>query len=264
MASIAEPLPIQVIAELIGVPEERWGWVTETSKILRRVVDPFVTLDPAEVDRTCDELATYYGDLADERAAHPTDDLLSELARAEVEGQIDRNELLSLLVILLFAGHETTTGAIGNAVVALGRNPDQRDLLLDQPDLWPNAIEELLRYDTAIQTDPRDALEDVTIGAGRSRPARTSPSCSAPPTATLAASIAPTGSGSTERTPHRSRSGTGSTTASALPSHGSSYGRPPRHRRRARALHDRRDRPRVEDLARVPQPSPPTRPATLR
>ncbi len=164
MAGIAEPLPIQVIAELIGVPEERWSWVAETSTTLRRIVDPFVPLDPAEVDRTVDDLATYYGDLADERAARPADDLLSVLTRTEAEGEIDRTELLSLVVILLSAGHETTTGAIGNAVIAFARHPDQRDLLLDRPDLWPNAVEELLRYDTVLQTDPRVALEDVTIG----------------------------------------------------------------------------------------------------
>lgn len=163
MTSIAEPLPIQVIAELIGVPEDRWGWVTETSTVLRRVVDPFVPLDPAEVDRTFTDVATYYGALTDERAARPADDLLTDLARSEADGQIDRTELLSLLVVLLFAGHETTTGAIGNAVVALGRHPDQRDLLRDRPELWPNAVEELLRYDTVLQTDPRQALEDVTI-----------------------------------------------------------------------------------------------------
>jgi cytochrome P450 len=164
MAGLAEPLPIQVIAELIGVPEERSAWVAETSTTLRRVVDPFVPLDIAEVDRTCDELAAYYGDLADERAARPTGDLLSVLARSEAEGQLDRTELLSLLGILLLAGHETTTGAIGNAIVAFARHPEQRALLSERPDLWPNAIEELLRYDTAIQTDPRVALEDVTIG----------------------------------------------------------------------------------------------------
>jgi cytochrome P450 len=163
MTSIAEPLPIQVIAELIGVPEERWSWVAETSTVLRRVVDPFVTLDPTEIDRTCTELATYYGALADERAAHPTEDLLTDLARSEAEGQINRTELLSLLAILLLAGHETTTGAIGNALVALGRNPQQRDLLRDRPGLWPNAVEELLRYDTVLQTDPRQALENITI-----------------------------------------------------------------------------------------------------
>jgi cytochrome P450 len=169
MSSVGEPLPIQVIAELIGVPEERWGWVMETSTVLRRVVDPFVPLDPAEIDRTCADIATYYNALADERAANPTDDLLTELVRSEAERQIDRTELLSLLVILLFAGHETTTGAIGNALVALGRHPEQRDLLQSQPDLWPNAVEELLRYDTVAQTDPRQALEDVTIAGQKIR-----------------------------------------------------------------------------------------------
>ena len=163
MASIAEPLPIQVIAELIGVPEERWSWVTETSTLLRRALDPFVPLDPAEVDRTSAELVAYYSSLADERAAHPTDDLLTELVRSEADGQINRTELLSLVAILLFAGHETTTGAIGNALVALARNPEQRDLLRNRPDLLPNAVEELLRYDSVLQTDPRQALEDVTI-----------------------------------------------------------------------------------------------------
>ncbi len=164
MGTVAEPLPVQVIAELIGVPEERWDWLEKTSTILRGVADPFVPLDPAEVDRTCDEMAAYYGDLADERAARPADDLLSVLVDTESEGQIDRTELFSLLTILLFAGHETTTGAIGNAIVALTRNPDQRALLVERPGLWPNAVEELLRYDTAVHTDPRAALEDVTIG----------------------------------------------------------------------------------------------------
>ncbi len=166
MASVAEPLPVQVIAELIGVPDERRDWVAATSDVLRRLGDPFVPLDPTEIDRTVDEIATYYGALADERAARPTDDLLSELVVSEARGEIDRTELLSLLVILLFAGHETTTGAIGNAVIALGRHREQRDLLRARPDLWPNAVEELLRYDTVLQTDPRQALEDVTI-AGR-------------------------------------------------------------------------------------------------
>ena len=163
MTSIAEPLPIQVIAELIGIPEERWSWITEISTVLRRAVDPFIPLDPAEVARAATDLTMYYGSLADERAAHPTDDLLTELTRSEAAGQINRTELLSLLVILVFAGHETTTGVIGNALVALGRHPEQRELLRSRPDLWPNAVEELLRYDTVLQTDPRQALEDVTI-----------------------------------------------------------------------------------------------------
>jgi cytochrome P450 len=162
-----EPLPIQVIAELIGVPEERWSWVTARSTTLRQVADPFVVLDPAVVDATCDELATYYGELADQRLAEPRNDLITTLACAEADGgQIDRAELISLITILMFAGHETTTGAIGNAVLALARHPDQRDLVRRNPGLWPNAIEELLRFDTVLQTDPRTASETTTI-AGR-------------------------------------------------------------------------------------------------
>ena len=153
--TLTEPLPIQVIAELIGVPEDRWPWVTATSASLRRVLDTFVVVDPAEIDETCEQIAIYYGELADQRRAEPRDDLITTLAAAEAEGRIARAELVSLLTILLLAGHETTTGAIGNAVVALARHPDQRELVRRNPELWPNAVEELLRFDTAIHTDPR-------------------------------------------------------------------------------------------------------------
>ena len=165
MAGFAEPLPINVISELIGVPEARWSWVAETSTVLRKVADPFVALDPAEVDATCDDIANYFGNLADERRATPQDDLISTLAQAEADDeQIDRSELISLISILMLAGHETTTGAIGNAVVALADHPDQRRLIRDRPELWPNAVEELLRFDTAIHTDPRAAYETTIIG----------------------------------------------------------------------------------------------------
>lgn len=166
MATVAAPLPIQVIAELIGVPEDRWEWMTATSAFLVQILDPFTVVDIAAIDRTVAEMSAYYGALADERRAAPSEDLITVLAQAEAEGQIDRNELVSLVTILLFAGHETTTGAIGNAVVALARHPEQRAMLQAQPALWPNAIEEFLRYDTVLQTDPRVALEDVEI-AGR-------------------------------------------------------------------------------------------------
>jgi cytochrome P450 len=164
MARLAEPLPIQVIAEVIGVPEERWSWVAATSDTLRRVVDPFVILDPAAVDATCDEIARYYDDLADQRLVEPRDDLITALAHATADEEIDRTELTSLVAILLLAGHETTTGAIGNAIVALAQHPGQRQLMRQQPGLWPNAVDELLRYDTVLQTDPRTALETVTVG----------------------------------------------------------------------------------------------------
>ncbi|MEZ5381562.1 MAG: cytochrome P450 [Microthrixaceae bacterium] len=165
MAGLAEPLPIDVISELIGVPHDRWAWVARISTELREVFDPFVPVDPAKVDGTCEELAAYYGELADERLDEPRDDLMSALVKAEREGdRLDRSELISMVAILMLAGHETTSGAIGNAIVALADHPDQLALLAENPELWPNAVEELLRYDTALHTDPRAALEDVSIG----------------------------------------------------------------------------------------------------
>lgn len=164
MKGFAEPLPIQIISELIGVPEERWAWMAETSTQLRKVADPFVVLDPAELDATAEEIYRYYGELADERLADPQDDLITVLAQAEAEDfEISRAELVSLLAILLLAGHETTSGALGNGIVALANHPDQRKLVRDNPELWPNAVEELLRFDTVLHTDPRAALETTTI-----------------------------------------------------------------------------------------------------
>jgi cytochrome P450 len=164
VAALTEPLPIQVIGELIGVPEERWGWLATTSTTLRTMLDTFTVVGPTIVDATCDEITAYCGELADQRRAAPREDLITALAQVEGDGQIDRAELVSLLLILLLAGHETTTGALGNALVALARHPDQRDLVRRTPELWPNAVEELLRFDTVVQTDPRTASEDVTVG----------------------------------------------------------------------------------------------------
>ncbi|MGI8756584.1 MAG: cytochrome P450 [Acidimicrobiales bacterium] len=168
MAALADPLPINVISELIGVPADRWAWMAQISAELRAVLDPFNPIDPADVDATCDDLTAYYSDLADQRLRDPQEDLISELVRAEADdGRLDRSELVSIVTILMLAGHETTSGAIGNAIVTLADHPDQRALVAANPALWPNAVEELLRFDTAVHTDPRAAFEDVTIAGAK-------------------------------------------------------------------------------------------------
>lgn len=83
MEGFAQPLPINVISELIGVPEERWAWVAQTSTKLREVLDPFVVVDPASIDAMCEELHAYYGELAEERLEEPRDDLITSLVQAD-------------------------------------------------------------------------------------------------------------------------------------------------------------------------------------
>ena len=102
--------------------------------------------------------------LADERRAEPRDDLLSTLLAAEEAGdRLTLDEVFRTCVLLLVAGNETTTNLIGNALLALLRNPDQMKLLRDDPSLMENAIEELLRYDSPVQATARIALEDFEM-----------------------------------------------------------------------------------------------------
>src|SRR6266480_2833213 len=92
------------------------------------------------------------------------DDLTTRLVQAEEQGSKLTNEELTANIILLFgAGHETTVNLIGNGLLALHRNPDQLTLLKNEPTLTANAIEELLRYDSSVQSTGRTALEDVEV-----------------------------------------------------------------------------------------------------
>ena len=100
--------------------------------------------------------------LVAERRRTPRDDLLSALAQAEDGGdRLSEQELVANSILLLLAGHETTTNLIGNGMLALVRHPDQFALLRDHPELTPSAIEELLRYDSPVQVTSRRALTDI-------------------------------------------------------------------------------------------------------
>ncbi|SEH87647.1 Cytochrome P450 [Halobacillus karajensis] len=139
----AFPLPIIVISELLGVP-------AEDRDIFRKWSNTIVSAsNEMETDFMEDVQAftTYLTDLFEQRKNHPADDLISHLLKTEEDGeQLTRNELYSMVVLLIIAGHETTVNLIGNTMYALFKHPNQLESLKNDPALIPGAIEEGLRY----------------------------------------------------------------------------------------------------------------------
>lgn len=168
MTVLAFPLPVLVISELLGVPHRsRSALLTWATRMLTVSGNGS---GPAERTR---RLHRWFASLVAAKRPHVrTDlsqeeqpDLLAALVVAHDRGQrLDDEELVGLLVLLLVAGHETTTGMIGNAVDALLRHPDQLALLRDRPELLPSAVDELLRYEASLaRTTLRVAREDVRV-----------------------------------------------------------------------------------------------------
>ncbi|MCU1389824.1 MAG: Cytochrome, partial [Ilumatobacteraceae bacterium] len=171
--SFTSPLPVFAIGELLGLPSDRWAWLKAASDDITGLVDPLHGFDPDVVNVRVAELNAYFTEVIEQRRIEPRDDLISVLVTAADDGeQLDNNELLAMLGFLLFAGHETTTGLIGNSLVALAQHPQQRAMLRDRPELIDNAVEELIRFDTSVQATPRATtapirVGDVTIPAGQ-------------------------------------------------------------------------------------------------
>jgi pimeloyl-[acyl-carrier protein] synthase len=165
MADYAWPLPVIVIAELLGVPaseRDRFrGWAAD----LALAFDLGLTPDrAARAEAAADAFTAFFLGLIEERAREPRGDLLTGLAAAEEQGDhLSSEELVSNLMLLLIAGHETTMNLIGNGTLALLRHPAQRARLAADPALAPDAIEELLRYESPVQLAMRFLREDVEL-----------------------------------------------------------------------------------------------------
>ncbi|MFT7687644.1 MAG: cytochrome P450 [Candidatus Azotimanducaceae bacterium] len=166
MSMFAFKLPVIVICSMLGVPKTDWARFMDNSNISGRLIDPTPLTDEElrlEND-SADESNAYFEDLCAKRRQKPENDLITALVMAETEeGRLSRDELTSNIVLLFGAGHETTVNLIGNGLLALHRNPAQLTKLKSSPELMPNAVEELLRYDSSVQITGRTAMEDVDI-----------------------------------------------------------------------------------------------------
>ena len=163
MEAIAAPLPVIVIAELLGVPTEDQPQFQIWSRHRSRALEPNITEKERRlVTESGRELDQYLMGVVEKRRQEPQEDLISGLVAAEEAGdKLSQAELLAMLRMLLIAGNETATKLIGNGMLALLRNPEQMEALRQCPDLMPSAIEELLRYDAPVQLDVRVALADT-------------------------------------------------------------------------------------------------------
>lgn len=167
--ALTYPLPVIVIAEMIGVPMDHRDQFKEWSDgLVENLGLGLMGPEPPEVIqrelRLIDAMRAYFTQLVAERRAHPREDLLSGLVAAELEGsRLSFDEMLQMLILLLVAGNETTTNLIGNAAVELMQHPDQQARLRAHPELMPTAIEEVLRFSSPVQVDARRAARTVEV-----------------------------------------------------------------------------------------------------
>ena len=172
ISSLAFPLPVTVIGEMLGVPaadrRDFQPMVQAATKALE------FSMSDEEFDaalEALDAMNDYFADLVAARRKDPQDDLLSSLIAARDEGDsLTEEEIISTAILLFAAGFETTTNLIGNGLLALLRHPDQLRRLRDDPGLMKPAVDEILRWDSPVQIDGRSAFEEVEV-AGHTVPA---------------------------------------------------------------------------------------------
>ncbi len=166
IGDLAYPLPVVVIAELLGVPAEDRVKFHAWSAVLAANLDPLVPESVAsQVEDAREALHTYLRGIIAERRRAPRADLISALVAVEEQGDVlSEPELVNMCTLLLIAGHETTVNLIGNGMLALLRHPEALARLRADASLITSAVEELLRFDSPVQLTARIATERVELG----------------------------------------------------------------------------------------------------
>lgn len=165
----AASIPIEVIGNLLDVPHEERAPLRDWSLAILGALEPVVSLDvAARGNKAVADFLAYLETLVARRRqkpGNPERDVLTRLIQGEDNGErLTEKELLHNCIFLLNAGHETTTNLIGNGLVALHRKPDQKQRLIDNPDLIKTAVEEILRYESSNQLGNRMTIEPVELG----------------------------------------------------------------------------------------------------
>jgi cytochrome P450 len=167
MKDYALPLPVTIICRLLDVPVEDGHALGLASSRMIQAIDvaPIDATRLAEANEATLTLERYFAKVIEMRRTKPGNDLVSALIFAEEAGEsLTNDEIISNLLLLFTAGHETTSNMLGNALIALHRHPEQLMRLRRDPSLMPAAVSECLRYDSSVQVIGRVALEDVQLG----------------------------------------------------------------------------------------------------
>ena len=165
VTDLAADLPLQVIAELVGVPMEDRGKVFEWSNKLIGFDDPEYSGDREQQKQSAMDVYLYANQLAEKRREEPTDDLTSIIMNGEVDGErLTEMEYDLFFLLLIVAGNETTRNAISGGMLALIQHPEQRARLIANPGLMTTATEEILRWVTPVNCFRRTAMQDTEIG----------------------------------------------------------------------------------------------------
>jgi pimeloyl-[acyl-carrier protein] synthase len=166
---LAYPLPVTIIAEILGVPAQDQTAFKRWSDDLAVLLDPFVPADVFErAQQSALEMSHYLRGVFAQRRQRPRGDLISRLVLAEERGDLlSESELFAICALLLGGGHETTTNLIGNGVLTLLTHPRERRRLQEDPALIETAVDELLRYESPVQFTGRTATADCELGGKR-------------------------------------------------------------------------------------------------
>ena len=162
----AYPLPINVISDMLGIPEESRDQIRIWSRAIASANTPQMR---RQVQTRLDAFVDFAEQLVAEKRRNPQHDLISQLVQIEASGdRLSQEELLSMIMLLIFAGHETTSNLISLGMLALFDHPDQLARLKADPSLIPTAVEEMLRFSGPVTSPaPRFAQEEVEVGGQR-------------------------------------------------------------------------------------------------